>query len=104
MNQHSPFELDLLGRSKLVKKNGEVMLTGKAYNNRVLTQYLAEKLCTVHAGIPNPADDRLALAFLCLNLSNGSNFLTMNLFACFPPSFQFMIHNTLMPDLASPTI
>lgn len=55
-------------QTKLVQKNGEVSLTGKAYNNRVITGWLAEELRTAVSHGFAPGDVICSLTSLCVTL------------------------------------
>ena len=55
-------------QTKLVQKNGEVSLTGKAYNNRVITGWLAEELRSAASRGVVDGDTILSLTHLCVTL------------------------------------
>ena len=55
--------------AKLYQKNGDVMLVCKAYNGRVVTQWLSESIAAISdQDHPNHTDDRIAPIALCMFL------------------------------------
>ena len=59
--------------TQLYQRNGDVMLICKAYNGRVVMQWLAETIAgVVEQNIPG-ADDRLAPTALCMPLAKKSH-------------------------------
>ena len=52
--------------SKVVKKGSEILMTGKAYNNRVITEWLAWVLPDVARA--NPGDEMLQYIHLAMSL------------------------------------
>jgi hypothetical protein len=59
----------------LCQRNGDVKLVCKAYNGRVVTQWLAETVAEVSQRNGEQYDDRIAPVALCmsLGLSKGYN-------------------------------
>lgn len=55
--------------AKLYQNNGDVLLICKAYNGRVVMQWLAERVAEVAEQNPD-ADDRIAPVALCMFLGN----------------------------------
>lgn len=60
-------------QTKLIQKNEEILLTGKAYNNRVITGWLADELQTAVQNRlgDGDADSVVQLLFGCLMLANN---------------------------------
>lgn len=52
---------------EVVKQNNELMMTCKAYNGRVVTEWLADALSRCH---PRASDPRMVCAFMCVCLDN----------------------------------
>lgn len=52
---------------EVVKQNNELMMTCKAYNGRVVTEWLADALGRCH---PGASDPRMTCAFVCVYLDN----------------------------------
>ncbi len=53
--------------AKLIQKSGEVLLNGKAYNNRVLTLWLSAELGSAVSQGFGGGDELLTLACICVN-------------------------------------
>ena len=56
-------------QTELYQKNGDVALVCKAYNGRVVAQWLSETLAEVSQQEGAPADDRIAPVALCMCLA-----------------------------------
>ena len=57
------------GQTQLYMKSGDVMLVCKAYNGRVVAQWLTEILAEVSQQEGAPADDHIAPVALCMRLA-----------------------------------
>ena len=61
---------------KVVKKNGEVLMTGKAYNNRCIQLWL-EKVMRSAAGDYLHADERIGNMSVCMLFDRNTQFLSV---------------------------
>lgn len=53
-------------RAQVKKKDGQLLMTGKAYNNRCIVEWLHD---VVRRHYQNSGDPRMPAAYLCLTLS-----------------------------------
>ena len=60
----------------MVKKNGEVLMTGKAYNNRCIQLWL-EKVMRSAAGDYLHADERIGNMSVCMLFDRNAQFLSL---------------------------
>lgn len=51
--------------AEVVKKDGQLLMTGKAYNNRVIAEWLHDVVRRVRR---NSADPRMPVAYVCMML------------------------------------